>query len=150
MATHSGRVSVSDTAWAVKMEPRIQTSGTEETARYCLDVPASILLHQQLREGLSRFPEYRSWKVHLLHRQPVLKRASVNSEQEGLVLEEGDVCTGLFQVTGFDGIGEFVCVFSFEKDGKFRFFEGYIPVEACELEVMLPQRTPEDATNFPG
>lgn len=137
---------VSDSVWAVKMEPRTHTSATEETARYCLDVVVSILLHQQLRKSLSRFPEYRSWKVRLLRSQAVLKRASLDSEPAGVVLEEGGMCNGLFQVTGFDGIGEFVYVFSFEREGRFHFFEGYIPIEACALEVTLPQKAPEGTT----
>jgi hypothetical protein len=138
---------VSDNVWAVKTEPRTHSSATEKTARYCLDVVVSILLRQQLRENLSRFPEYQSWKVHLLRSQAVLKRASLDSEPGGVVLEEGDVCNGLFQVTGFDGIREFVYVFSFEKNGKLQFFEGYIPIEACELEVTLPQKAPGGTTD---
>jgi len=129
---------VSDNAWSIKMEPRNQSSATEETARYCLDVVISILLRQQLRKSLSRFPEYRSWKVRLLRSQAVLKRASLDSEHAGVMLEEGAVCNSLFQVTGFDGIREFVYVFSFERGGEPHFFEGYIPIEACELEVKLP------------
>ena len=140
---------VSDNIWAVKMEPRTYTSGTEETARYCLDVVVWILLHQQLRTGLSRLPEYRSWKVHLLRTQPVLKRAAIDSEPEGIVLEQGDMCNGLFQVTGFEGVGEFVYVFSFEREGKLHFFEGYIPIDACELEVTFPQKAPDGTTDSP-
>jgi hypothetical protein len=133
---------LSDDLWAVKTEPRIGTCATEETARYCLDVVVSIVLHQQLRKNLSRYPEYRSWKVRLLRPHALLKRASLDSEQQGVVLAEGDTCNSLFRVSGFDGKGEFVYVFSFEREGQLQFYEGYLPVEVCDFELILPTATP--------
>jgi hypothetical protein len=132
---------LSDDVWAVDMEPRIDTAATENNARYCLDVVVSILLNQQFRKILVRSPDYRSWKVRLLRSQPVLKRAALDAEHQGVILREGDSCVGLHLVSGFDGKEQFVRVFSFEREGKFHLFEGYLPLEACHLEVQLPQNS---------
>jgi hypothetical protein len=121
------------------MEPRTETAATEDNARYCLDVVVSILLNQQLRKLLVRSPDYRSWKVRLLRSQPVLKRAALDAEPQGVILAEGDSCISHHLVSGFDG-NEFLRVFSFEVENAPQFFEGYIPLEACELEVQLPER----------
>lgn len=127
-----------DDVWAVGMEPRIETAATEDTARYCLDVVVSILLNQQSRKILVRSPDYRSWKVRLLRSQPVLKRAALDAEPQGVILAEGDSCIALRLVSGFDG-KEFLRVFSFKTEGKAQFFDGYLPLDACELEVQLPE-----------
>jgi hypothetical protein len=132
---------LSEGIWAVDIEPRTETAATENNARYCLDVVVSILLNQQLRKLLVRSPDYRIWKVRLLRSQPVLKRAALDAEHQGIILAEGDSCIGFHLVLGFDGKEQFVRVFSSEIEGKLHFVEGYLPLEACELEVQFPQST---------
>jgi hypothetical protein len=127
--------------WAVETEPRTEAAATENNTRYCLDVVVSILLNLQLRKSLVRSPDYRSWKVRLLRSHPVLKRAAMDAEPQGVILAEGDSCIGLHLVSGFDGKEQFVRVFSLETEGKRHFFEGYLPLEACELEVQVPERS---------
>ena len=127
--------------WAIDMEPRTETVATENNARYCLDVVVSILMNQQLRKRLVRSPDYRSWKVRLIRSQPLLKRAALDAEHQGVTFVEGDSCVGIHVVSGFDGKEQFVRVFSMPTEARQQFFEGYLPLEACELEVELPQRS---------
>ena len=116
------------------MEPRYETAAAEDTARYCLDVVVSILFNQQKRKALGRSLDFRYWAARLLRSQPVLKRASLDSELQGVMLGEDDVCNALYSVPGLDGRGNFVYVLQY-GDGIPN-FNGYIPREACQLDII--------------
>ncbi len=51
------------------------------------------------------------------------------------MLAQGDLCLASYSVSGLDGQGHFVYLFSYEEDGL-PHFHGYIPLEACQLEII--------------
>lgn len=121
--------------WAVKKEARIETAATEEHARYCLDVVVAILVNQQSRKSIQRWSEYRLWRARLLRTQPLFSRASTDSET-AITLKEGETYNALYWTLDFAGQQKFVFVYSLEKDAGPRFLQGFIPADACELEVL--------------
>ncbi len=122
-------------AWAVKTEGRIQDAATEENARYCQDAVVAIILAQQFRKRRRRWSEYRRWSAKLLHRQAVLSSAAIDADPLGVVLEEGTVCTALYCVSDFTGQNQFAFIFLVQQDKNKPLIEGYIPLEACQIEV---------------
>lgn len=120
-----------DDKWAVKTELKIEDAATEDNARYCLDVVIAIVVNQQFRKRLRRWSPTRSWRARILREQPVLSRASADSDTTDVTLKEGTVCNVLFCVSDFSGQGQFVRVYSFRNP---EVFDGYIPYDACELE----------------
>jgi hypothetical protein len=126
---------VSDDVWAVKTEAKDETAATEDNARYCLDVVVSVVLSQQLRKDITRVPLHRGWRARLLRAQAVLKRASLDSEPQGVILAVGDFCEARYRVSGLDGQSEFVRVHPVQWKAPPEFFSGYIPLDSCELEL---------------
>jgi hypothetical protein len=128
-------------SWAVKTEARTVNGATEDNARYCLDVVLAILVSQQSRRSLRRWSAYRSWRARLLRRQALLSRASPDAEPQAVILESGDVCSALYQVSDFSGQNQFVYVFRVQQSEAPGLIQGYIPLEACELELIEPKST---------
>lgn len=126
-------------AWAVKTEGRMEDAATEDNARYCLDVVVAIIVSQQSRKSLQRWTPLRRWRVRLLRQQPILSRASPDADATGVTLEADTVCDALFCVSDFSGQHQFVHVFKFDTEAKPSFIEGYIPRDACELELVAAE-----------
>jgi hypothetical protein len=126
-------------SWAVKTEARTGGGATEDNARYCLDVVIAILVSQQSRRGLTRWSAYRSWRARLLRRQALLSRASPDAALQGVILEIGEVCNALYQVSDFSGQYQFVCVFRIQHSEAPPLIQGYIPLDSCEIELVDPK-----------